>query len=129
MDHEQLKAIEVFSTLAEEDMRNVAALMTETSVPQGAAVVKQGECSYDFFAILEGRADVLRDGKRIARLAAGECFGEVGALQRRPRTATVVAVTPMRLITLTRWDIERVGAGALRVIREQLGQRLVVHVE
>jgi CRP-like cAMP-binding protein len=129
MDHERLRAIEVFSTLGEGHLRSLAALMGESSVPRGAAIVKQGEHSHDFFAIAEGRADVLRDGKRVATLDAGECFGEIGTLDRRPRTATVVATTPMRLLTLTRWDLERVGADLLLAIRDQLRQRLVVHVE
>jgi len=100
MDHELLKTITLFSRLGDDDLGTLAGLMSETSVPQGAAVVKQGEWSYDLYAILKGRAEVLRDGTRIATLDAGECFGEVGALERRPRTATVVALTPMRLDAL-----------------------------
>lgn len=129
MNHEQLRKIQVFSTLGEEHLQSLAALMSETSVPQGAAVVKQGACSYGFFAIVEGQADVLRDGKRISTLGPGECFGEIGFLERKPRTATVVATSPMRLATLERWDRERLSDAVVLAIRDQIGQRLVVHIE
>lgn len=129
MDHELLKAISVFATVHDDHLRSLAGLMSETSVPQGAAIVKQGACSYDFFAIVEGNADVLRDGKKISTLQAGECFGEIGVMERRPRMATVVATTPMRLVTLTHWDLDRLGAGVLLSIQDQISQRLVVHVE
>jgi CRP-like cAMP-binding protein len=43
----------------------------------------------------------------VADLGPGDFFGEIGLLEKDRRTATVVAKTPMRLITLTGWDMKR----------------------
>jgi CRP-like cAMP-binding protein len=58
-------------------------------------------------AIEEGEAEVLRDGEHVADLGPGDFFGEIGLLEKDRRTATVVAKTDMRLITLTGWDMKR----------------------
>jgi CRP-like cAMP-binding protein len=58
-------------------------------------------------AIEEGEAEVLRDGNHVADLGPGDFFGEIGLLEKDRRTATVVAKTPMQLITLTGWDMKR----------------------
>ena len=50
---------------------------------------------------------MLRDGEHVADLGPGDFFGEIGLLEKDLRTATVVARTPMRLITLTGWDLKR----------------------
>ncbi len=129
MDPFVLKTIDVFAGLGEERVLALASTMRERSVPQGAVVVNQGELSRTLFAILEGRADVLRDGRRIATLRAGECFGEVGAFERRARTATVVTTSPVRLTELTRWDLERLEPDVLKAIQDGLSRRIAVHVE
>jgi CRP/FNR family transcriptional regulator, cyclic AMP receptor protein len=76
-------------------------------VEEGTYLVREGDFSYEFMAIEEGEAEVLRDGQHVADLGPGDFFGEIGLLEKDRRTATVVAKTPMRLITLTGWDMKR----------------------
>ncbi len=56
------------------------------------------------FAVVEGTADVLKDGKRIRMLDTGDVFGEIAVLYGGHRTATVVATTPMRLVMIFNRD-------------------------
>lgn len=94
----------------------------------GETVIRQGERSGDAFVILSGFARVVRDGREVARLGAGQFFGEVAMLDGRPRTADVVAETRLRCIALSRdtfkralraepdlaWRILEVVAGRIR---------------
>jgi len=57
--------------------------------------------------IQEGTAEVTRGGEQVAELGAGEFFGEIGLLEKKTRNASVVAKTPMRLVTLSHWDVTR----------------------
>jgi CRP/FNR family transcriptional regulator, cyclic AMP receptor protein len=122
MDPARLKAIPVFASLDDETLNTVATFATETSVPAGKHLVKEGDYAYEFMAIEEGEADVSRDGRPVATLGPGEFFGEIAVLEKSLRTASVVARTPMRLVTLSHWDLKRVG-GAMDQIRATLEER------
>lgn len=122
MDPDRLRAIPVFSALDEQTLRGVATFATESSVPAGKALVKEGDYAYEFMAIEEGEADVIRGGEKVATLGPGDFFGEIAVLEKTLRTATVVATTPMRLITLSHWDLRRVG-DAMAQIRATLEER------
>lgn len=128
MNPEILQTITVFATVAPDHRDEIASYARELSVPAGAAIMTQGDYSYDFVAIVEGEADVLRDGQLVGTLGPGESFGEIGVLERRQRTATVQATTPMRLVLLTRWDVKRLSQDVLLAIRDQHGAREVAGV-
>ena len=73
----------------------------------GDTVIRQGERGADAFVILSGYARVVRDGRDVTRLGAGQFFGEVAMLDGRPRTADVVAETRLRCIALSRETVQR----------------------
>ena len=107
MDPARLKKIPVFADLSVEELDHIAALAAEVSVPEGKELVREGDYSYDVLAIEEGTARVDRHGEHIADLGSGDVFGEMGVLKREQRNATVVATSPMLLVTLTSWDVRR----------------------
>ena len=73
----------------------------------GETVIRQGERGEDAFVILGGFARVVRDGRDVARLGAGQFFGEVAMFDGRPRTADVVAETSLRCVALSRDTFKR----------------------
>ena len=107
MDPQGLKAIPLFSTLSDGDLELVAQFTSEVSVSAGKHLVDEGDYAYEFFMIQDGVAEVSRGGEPIAELNQGDFFGEVGLLEKARRNASVVAKTPMRLLTLTHWDLTR----------------------
>ncbi len=107
MDPTRLKSIPLFEEVGEEELTQIAPFANEVSVEQGKVLVREGDFSYEFMAIEEGEAEVERNGQHVADLGPGEFFGEIGLLEKDRRTATVIAKTPMRLITLTGWDMKR----------------------
>ena len=107
MDPNRLKSIPLFEDVDDEEVAQIAPFAEEEQVDEGTYLVREGDFSYEFMAIEEGEAEVLRDGEHVADLGPGDFFGEIGLLEKDRRTATVVAKTPMRLITLTGWDMKR----------------------
>ncbi len=126
MDPARLKKIPVFADLSVEELDHIAALAAEVSVPAGKELVREGDYSYDVLAIEEGTARVDRHGEHIADLGSGDVFGEMGVLKREQRNATVVATSPMLLVTLTSWDIRRLqktAPNAVDHLRAVVAQR------
>ena len=107
MDPSRLNSIPLFRDVPDEDLRQIATFADEVSVKEGTHLVDEGDFSYQLMAIEEGAAEVLRGGEHVADLGPGDFFGEVGLLEKDRRNATVVSRSPMRLITLTGWDLKR----------------------
>jgi CRP/FNR family transcriptional regulator, cyclic AMP receptor protein len=116
VDHNRLKALPLFEGVNDEDLRSIAPFVSEVSVSEGKHLVDEGDYSYQLMAIEDGEAEVLRGGEHVADLGPGDFFGEMGLLERTLRNATVTAKTPMRLITLTGWDLKRVERAAPEAI-------------
>ena len=107
MDPENLRAVPLFASMSETDLRKIATFAQEDSAPEGATLMREGDFSNDMIAIESGTAEVTRDGQHIRELGPGDVFGEIGVIERQQRTASVVARSPMRLIRLTNWDVKR----------------------
>ena len=107
MDKARLKAIKIFADLEDADLAKIAAFADERSVSEGDTIVREGDFSEDLITIEEGTAAVKRGGETVAELGPGDFFGEIGVMQNEMRAATVVATSPMRLITLTHFDLKR----------------------
>jgi CRP/FNR family transcriptional regulator, cyclic AMP receptor protein len=116
MDAEALAQIPLFSPLSQDQLRSLAFWVSELSVSQGKHLVDEGDYSYDLFIIQEGTAEVTQDGQQLAELGPGDFFGEMGVLEGTQRNATVVAKTPMRLLTLSSWDAKRLKKRAPEVL-------------
>lgn len=121
MDPARLKKIPVFADLSDEETRYVAQLAAEVSVEAGKELVREGDYSYDVLAIEEGTARVERDDQTVAELGPGDVLGEMGVLERSQRNATVVATSPMLLVTLTGWDIRRLQRTAPHAVEHLRG--------
>jgi CRP-like cAMP-binding protein len=100
MDADRLKAVPLFERLTEDQRRQVAHWADEVDVQSGYHLVDQGSFAHEFFVILEGTAEVTKDGNRVTELGPGDFFGEIALLDEERRTASVVATSPMRLIVM-----------------------------
>ena len=125
MDKSRLKAIPLFANLDDHDLGVIATFANETSVSAGDTLVREGDFSYELMAIEEGQAEVKRGDEVVATLGPGDFFGEMGVLQNELRTATITAATPMRLITLTTWELKRMKnmPGVMEKINEVIASR------
>jgi CRP/FNR family cyclic AMP-dependent transcriptional regulator len=126
VDPARLRKIPVFADLSDDELGHIAALAAEVSVPAGKELVREGDYSYDVLAVEEGTARVERHGQRIADIGPGDVVGEMGVLERSQRNATVVATSPMLLVTLTSWDVRRLAKSvpnAVEHLRDVVAER------
>jgi CRP/FNR family transcriptional regulator, cyclic AMP receptor protein len=107
MNQKRLADLPLFEGLDDDALRTVSKVAQEVSVSEGAVLVREGDYSYELTIIDEGQAEVVHDGQVVATLGPGDVFGESGVLSKGMRNADVRATTPMRLITLTGWDLRR----------------------
>jgi CRP/FNR family cyclic AMP-dependent transcriptional regulator len=92
---DQLAEVPLFQGLAKKQLRDVSELMTRTEEPEGSVLIEEGTRGKEFFVILEGHVEVRENGTVISTLGPGSFFGEMGLLQNRPHSATVVATSPV----------------------------------
>jgi CRP/FNR family transcriptional regulator, cyclic AMP receptor protein len=100
MDADRLKVVPLFESLSDGERRQVAQWADEIEVQPGYRLVDQGAFAHEFFVILEGTAEVTKDGERITELGPGDFFGEIALLGEERRTASVVATSPMRVAVM-----------------------------
>ena len=105
-DH--LRSTPLFETLNDNERERVATRMKEVEVDLGDVLARQGEPADDLFVVVAGAAAVTVDDDVVTLLRPGNTFGEIGVDQGR-RTANVVAVTPMRLLTMSTADFHELG--------------------
>jgi len=102
-----LRDLPLFELCSKRDLRRIAALAEERLVDEGTELIREGEPGREFFVVVDGEVDVRRRGRRVARLGAGSYVGEIALLSRSPRTATVTAATPLRVLAISGVDFVR----------------------
>lgn len=98
----ELNSIGIFSELSKKELKAVARLMTRVDVKDGATLTRQGEPGREFMIIADGTARVEIDEQTVAHLGRGDFLGELAVISGTPRTATVIATSPMELEVLNR---------------------------
>jgi CRP-like cAMP-binding protein len=112
VDRSRLAALPVLADLPRAEIDELATAMTEVEVEAGAKVVTVDDYGTAIYFIEQGEADVLADGDESTEtLGPGDTFGEIALLLTGERSATVVARTPMQLLSLSGQDFQRIRAG------------------
>ena len=110
MDAAHLDGLPLFAGLSKDERRRVAQLADEVDLAADKELIHEGQFAYEFFAIEDGTAEVLRRGEHVADLGPGDFFGEMGAIKDATRNATVVTRSPMTAVVMTAHDFRRVAA-------------------
>ena len=106
-----IAAVPLFESLSKRHLRKIAGLTSTQEFGVGETVIQEGEPGDAFFVAVTGQAKVVSGGKTLHRLIPGDHFGEISLLDGRPRSASVVAETPLSLLRLPR-------ASFLKMVRE-----------
>jgi len=122
--------IPLFNTLNATEIAEVATMLRAQKVARGTVIVRRGEPAHAMYLIADGEVEIKMRHQHL-RLGAGQFFGEISALRRTRRSATVTAVMPTRLLVLDSFDLhglmDRQPELATRVeqaAREKLGHEL-----
>lgn len=98
---ELIKHVPLFADCSRGELEQIAQIADEIDLAEGKQLTRMGETGREFFVLLEGEADVSRDGETINKLGPGDFFGEIALVEDTPRTATVTATTPVRTLVIT----------------------------
>ena len=99
---ERLEEVAIFHSCSRRQLRHIARIADVFDAPAGTVLARTGEPGDEFFLLLEGTARVEVSPKTKRQLQPGAYFGEMSLLDGEPRSSTVVAETPLRLLVINR---------------------------
>jgi CRP-like cAMP-binding protein len=134
----ELRAIGLFGALSDEVLAHLAATLSVATPSAGDVVFKEGDEAREMYVVVSGEMEVLKRSRggveaRVAMLGPGDWFGEMSIVDVQPRSATVRALAPGRLVriaaadldALYRYDLKSYAIIVLNLARE-LSRRLRV---
>ena len=122
-----LRRSALLSGLKDRELKRLAQLAKLRTIGKDSVVVKRGEKGIGFYVILSGAAHVRKGSTTVARLGAGDFFGELALFDDRPRSADVVTAEPTTVVVLSRWEFWGFASERpeiLRTILAEMARRL-----
>ena len=101
---QMLARVGLFEGLSKKELAQIHRQAREGEFPAGEVIVTEGETGVGFHLSLSGRARVVSGKRTVSNLGPGDFFGELSLIDRGPRTATVIAQTPLRTLSLVSWE-------------------------
>jgi CRP/FNR family transcriptional regulator, cyclic AMP receptor protein len=116
---ERLREIGLFGGLGDDVLRELGGTLDVIDLDPGAVVFREGDSGREMFVLLDGEMEVLKHSKRkhearVAVLGPGDWFGEMSILDVMPRSATVRAVAPSRMLRISAHDLDTLYRKDLR---------------
>jgi CRP/FNR family transcriptional regulator, cyclic AMP receptor protein len=128
---ELIRKVPLFSKLKKKGLEDVAHLADELDLPEGKTMAVEGDRGREFFVLLEGEAEVTKGDQRINMMRDGDFFGEIALVTHMPRTASVTATTPVRVLVITERDFAALikrSPDIARGVAEALAERIAPEI-
>jgi CRP/FNR family cyclic AMP-dependent transcriptional regulator len=102
-----LKSVPLFGSFPEDQLRALATMVTRRSAPRGSVIMHEGDPTDSLYIVMSGRLKVMMgeaDGKEVILgiIGPGEFFGEMGLIDDGPRSASVIAIEPCELLSVSK---------------------------
>ncbi len=97
---ELIRSLPLFAGCTPPELREVTAIATEIDLGAGRQLATENADGQEFVVIIDGSAEVVHGGEVIATMSAGDFFGEIALVTGQPRTASVVATTPVHALII-----------------------------
>jgi CRP-like cAMP-binding protein len=134
----ELRNVGLFGALSDDALQHLISTLSVVRPSSGDVLFQEGDVAGDMYVVLDGEIEVLKRSRqgsdsRVAMLGPGDWFGEMSIVDVQPRSATVRAVAPSRLLRITakdldalyRYDLKSYSLIVLNLARE-LSRRLRV---
>lgn len=107
-----LRTLPMFESLSQERLEEIYRIATLRRIARNAVVLHAGDRTDNIYLVLSGELEVQMSdlegrGVILSRLGPGEMFGEMGAIDEHPRSATVMAIKPCDLVVIAKEDFKR----------------------
>ncbi len=114
-----LRAIGLFGALSDDVLRYFSAALTVQVIETGTTLFHEGEDGREMFVVLQGELEILKRSHRgtdarVALLGPGDWVGDMSIVDIQPRSATVRALAPTRLLRVTAADLDNVYRNDLK---------------
>jgi CRP-like cAMP-binding protein len=127
-----LKRVPLFAGCSKSELQKLAAVADEIDLRNGRELTREGRPGREFFVLIDGTVEVTQGSHKVGELAGGDWFGEIALLTNAPRTATVTATSPVRVLVITdrafRQVVEVTPSIAVKIL-ERVGERLAHDAE
>jgi CRP-like cAMP-binding protein len=124
---ELIRKAPLFARCSRTEMKEIVKLADEIDLREGKEMTREGSPGREFFVLLEGTADVKKNSRKLNTLGPGDFFGEIALVSQAPRTATVVATSPVRALVITDRSFRRLLEDSPQVktkVMEAMAMRL-----
>ena len=121
-----IQQVPLFEGLSRNQVKEIARLADEVDIPAGKRLATTGETGEELLVIIDGQA-IVKTPTHTRRLGPGDIVGEMSLIDGGPRSATVEATTPMRLLVVGRrefWQLLEVAPSITRKLMRTLSKRL-----
>jgi CRP/FNR family cyclic AMP-dependent transcriptional regulator len=107
-----LRNVPLFAVLTETQLEVLTSVVSRKSFPRGTTIIAAGDMTDSLYVVISGRLKVMMsddDGGEVilAILGSNEFFGEMGLLDDHPRSASVVAIEPCELLSLSKQNFKK----------------------
>lgn len=102
-----LRQAPLFAQCSKRELGAIGGIADEIDLKEGRELTRQGAPGREFFVLIEGSADVIKNGRKVNSLQTGDFFGEIALMHHAPRTATVKATSPVRALVITERNFKR----------------------
>jgi len=105
-----LRTLKFFHDFSHAEIMEVLRASQWQDYIAGEEIVREGEMDDRFYVIVSGVADVMRNGRSVGQIEAGDCFGETSYLRGAKRQATIQAANELTLMKVSSTLIEQASA-------------------
>jgi len=105
-----LRSVPLFAECSQKELGRIAAIADELYQPEGTRLIEEGKKGREFFVLVDGTVDVRRNGRKLRTMGTGDFFGEIALITDSPRSATVTATSPVRVLVITSQAFQRLLA-------------------
>jgi CRP/FNR family transcriptional regulator, cyclic AMP receptor protein len=96
-----IKRVPLFGSASRHELEEIASIADEIDLPEGRVIMNEGDTGREFFVRIEGTAEVVRGGKKVASIGPGDFFGEIALISKTPRNATITTTSAARALVIT----------------------------
>jgi len=104
---ELIKRAPLFSQCSKRELEAISGIADEIDLKEGKELTRQGKPGREFFVLVEGTADVIKNDRKVSTLKGMDFFGEIALIHQSPRTATVKATSPVRALVINDRNFRR----------------------
>jgi CRP-like cAMP-binding protein len=106
-----LRNIGLFGALSDDVLAFLAGMLTVVTPGAGETIFREGDEASAMYVVLAGEMEITKKSRaavdaRVAVLGPNDWFGEMSIVDIQPRSATVRALAPARLIRITAADLD-----------------------